>query len=94
MHVIQLARSQWLILTDDVKPRMLITQGPMVHDRTRETLIVHRVEWWSVERSQRKLMAVHETYEQAVEWCRAELGRIAAQNSPEVAEAERRKRNL
>lgn len=73
MHVIQLAPAQWLVLDDVVQPRFLIVEGPMVSKATGETHIVHRVEWWSIDRAQRRVLAVHDGLLAAQAWCRGEF---------------------
>lgn len=47
----------------------------MVDRNTGETHIVHRIEWWSIEKSERRVLAVFPHEIVARDWCRAELER-------------------
>ncbi|WP_309129494.1 hypothetical protein [Microbacterium sp.] len=79
MHVIQLAEAQWLVLDRQVRPQFLMVKGPMVDRATGETHIVFRIEWWSIVKSERRVLAVlpHELV--ARDWCRAEIERAEHQ---------------
>lgn len=81
MHVIQLARAQWLVLDDHVKPRYLIVQGPVVSRATGETEIMHRVEWWNPDRAKRHILAVCDGQVAAEAWCRHQLAVDAAKRA-------------
>ena len=80
MHVVQLAASQWLVLDDYVQPRFLITEGPMVNRETRETIVMHRVERWSLKRP-REVLVVVDGLLAAQAWCRDEFERLANDRS-------------
>jgi hypothetical protein len=73
VHTIQLSRLQWLILDDHVRPRYLITEGPMVRRDTGETHTAWRVDWWAVEKSGRHTVAVVGGLLAAEAWCRYEI---------------------
>lgn len=45
----------------------------MVNRATGETHMVHRVEWWSIVRAERRVLSVHDGLLAAQAWCRAEL---------------------
>lgn len=66
--MIQLAPAQWLVLDDHVKPRFLITRGPLVSRETRETQIMHRIEQWRVEKP-RECVAVVDGLIAVQRWC-------------------------
>jgi len=70
VHTIQLAAKQWLILDAAVRPRFLITEGPMVRRDTGETHTAWRIDWWAVEKNDRHTVAVVGGLLAAQEWCR------------------------
>lgn len=73
MHVIQLARSQWLVVDNDYRARFLIVEGPLVLRDTGETHIKHRVEWWAPDPKKRHVLAVCDGLLAAENWCRDEV---------------------
>lgn len=86
MRVIQLSPRSWLVLDDAIRPRWLIVKGPMVEKATGETHMVHRVEHWNHEASQRSVLAVCDGEMAARAWCEHELEEEAARSA---AKAER-----
>lgn len=75
MHVIQLARAQWLVVDNDYRARFLIVQGPLVWRETGETHVKHRVEWWNPEPKKRHVLTVCDGLLEAENWCRDEIMR-------------------
>lgn len=71
MRVIQLSVKAWLILDEQTRPRFLISRCPMVHKRTGETHVVHRVERWNHIPESRKILAVCDGEMDARNWCAA-----------------------
>lgn len=81
MFVIQLAESQWLTLDRHVKPRYLITRGPMVQRGTHETHIVCRIESWSHVKKDRQVFAVLPHLGVATVWCRSQIAQDEAEQA-------------
>ncbi|WP_295012018.1 hypothetical protein [uncultured Microbacterium sp.] len=79
MHVIQLARAQWLVIDNEYRARFLIVEGPLVLRETGETHVKHRVEWWSPDPAQRHTLTVCDGLLAAETWCRDEILRRAAE---------------
>ncbi len=77
MHVIQLARSQWLVVDNRCHARFLIVEGPLVLRETGETMVKHRVEWWAPDPKKRHVEVVCDGLLAAENWCRDELRRDA-----------------
>lgn len=73
MHVIQLARSQWLVVDNYYHARFLIVEGPLVLRETGETMVKHRVEWWAPDPKKRHVLAVCDGLLAAENWCRDEI---------------------
>lgn len=86
MHTIQLAAAQWLVVDETVRPRFLITEGPMVRRDTGETHVAWRIDWWAVEKKNRHTVAVVGGLLAAEAWCRAEIERDA-QSRARVSES-------
>lgn len=81
MHVIQLARSQWLVVDDDYRARFLIVEGPLVLRETGETMVQHRVEWWAPDPKKRHVLAVCDGLLAAESWCCDEIKRVAEEKA-------------
>ncbi|WP_295014220.1 hypothetical protein [uncultured Microbacterium sp.] len=77
MHVIQLARRQWLVIDVHYRPRFLIVEAPLVLRETGETHMKHRVEWWSPDPARRHVLTVHDGLLAAENWCRDEIAKSA-----------------
>ncbi|GAA4492019.1 hypothetical protein [Microbacterium panaciterrae] len=77
MHVIQLARSQWLVVDKYYHARFLIVEGALVLRETGETLVKHRVEWWAPDPKKRHVVAVCDGLLAAENWCDEEIKRDA-----------------
>lgn len=77
MHVIQLARAQWLVVDNHYRARCLIVEGPLVLRETGETLVKHRIEWWAPDPKKRHVVAVCDGLLAAENWCRDEILRDA-----------------
>lgn len=71
MRVIQLSVKAWLVLDERTRPRFLISRAPMIHKRTGETHVVHRVERWNHIPTSRKIVAVCDGERDARNWCAA-----------------------
>lgn len=75
MHVIQLARYQWLVVDNHYRPRFLIVEGPLVFRETGETHVKHRVEWWAPDPKKRHVLTVCDGLLAAETWCLGEITR-------------------
>ena len=81
MHVIQLARSQWLVVDNHYHARFLIEEGPLVLRETGETMVKHRVEWWAPDPKKRHVEVVCDGLLAAENWCRDEIRRDAEERA-------------
>lgn len=70
VHMIQLARSQWLMIDDHYKPRFLIVEEPVVLKETWETHVKHVIRWWHISPKERTVQAVCDGLIAAEAWCR------------------------
>ena len=89
MHVIQLARSQWLAVHNHHRARFLIVEGPQVLRETGETMVKHRVEWWAPDPKNRHVVAVCDGLLAAESWCRDEIRRATEEKAKISASAAR-----
>ncbi|WJM17151.1 hypothetical protein [Microbacterium arborescens] len=77
MRIIQVARTDWLVIDEAYRPRHLIHYGPAVNRTTGETHLLYRVSKWALERRNRVIVAWLETYQEASEHCRTDIERPA-----------------
>lgn len=78
MHLIQLARSQWLAIDDRYRPRFLIAEEAVVLRATGETHVQHVVRWWHLDPKERNAQAVCDGLVAAETWCRETEAQEAA----------------
>ena len=81
MHVIPLARAQWLVVDNRYHARFLIVEGPLVLRETGETMVKHRVEWWAPDPKRRHVLTVHDGLLAAENWCHDEIRRDAEERA-------------
>lgn len=54
MHAIQIETTWWLVVDGVRRPRYLIHEMPAVNRATRETHVMHRVQRWMLDKTQRQ----------------------------------------
>ncbi|MBN9155821.1 hypothetical protein [Microbacterium sp.] len=86
MHLIQLARCQWLVVDTRYRARFLIVEGPLVFHETGDTHVKHRVEWWAPDPQGRQVLTVCDGLLAAETWC---LGEIAKADAARAALSDR-----
>jgi len=89
VKVLQAGERVWLVLEErPLRIRFVIEYGPAVNQRTRETLMMYRVDHFTIRRSDRWPVGFFEELRQATDACATALGMpsfLTPERSPDGA---------
>lgn len=75
MRILQAGERVWLVVADaGTRIHFVIEYGPAVHERTHETLMMYRVDHFTIKRAERWPLGYYEELGQAVDACAFSLG--------------------
>lgn len=75
MRVLQAGEGVWLVVTDKgTRICFVIEYGPAVHQRTHETLMMYRVDHFTIKRKERWSLGFYDQLRGAVDACALSLG--------------------
>jgi len=99
MRVLQAGERVWLVIADSgTRIHFVIEYGPAVHQRTHETLMMYRVDHFTIKRAERWPLGFYDELRQALDACALSLGMpnfltlIRAPDGSVVAPAEQKLR--
>lgn len=75
MRVLQAGERVWLVIADTgTRIHFVIEYGPAVHQRTHETLMMYRVDHFTIKRGERWPLGYYDELQQAVDACALSMG--------------------
>lgn len=75
MRVLQAGERVWLVVADTgTRIHFVIEYGPAVHQRTHETLMMYRVDHFTVKRAERWPLGFYDELQHAIDACALSLG--------------------
>ena len=75
MRVLQAGERVWLVVADTgTRIHFVIEYGPAVHQRTHETLMMYRVDHFTIRRDERWPLGFYDELQQAIDACALSLG--------------------
>ncbi|MEY9853543.1 hypothetical protein ABH923_003221 [Leifsonia sp. EB41] len=75
MRVLQAGERVWLVVADaGTRIHFVIEYGPAVHQRTHETLMMYRVDHFTIKRDERWPLGFYDELQQAIDACALSLG--------------------
>ncbi|MBB2969246.1 MULTISPECIES: hypothetical protein [Leifsonia] len=75
MRVLQAGERVWLVVADaGTRIHFVIEYGPAVHQRTHETLMMYRVDHFTIKRAERWPLGYYDELQHAIDACALSLG--------------------